>query len=268
MLHSVMLSPGGIIRATQSDGEPGIVVSTPKGVFPSICRPPSVNRPTLSTCRCGGPPGLESRSTQPGSKVRAARTDGRTAKGCPVIPGGRATTATAPRRVVGTSPYIQYADVPPPCDAPHLTPHADPPGITGQPLGFSELRERLPEPSAKVLSQRLRELRARGLLSVESLRGFPVRTRHTLTGRGRALRPLLTEVYATGEALLATGPPAGANLRDRGPIRPGACGRSMAYEVTTAFSHGFDMVDCLVKRQYGHSRAAAVCTFGPRLICA
>ncbi|TXS31297.1 hypothetical protein EAO74_09535 [Streptomyces sp. gb1(2016)] len=55
-------------------------------------------------------------------------------KGCPVIPGGRTTTATAPRRVVETPEYIQYADVPPPCDAPHLTPRADPPGITGQPL--------------------------------------------------------------------------------------------------------------------------------------
>ncbi|MFJ3146575.1 hypothetical protein ACIPJM_29525, partial [Streptomyces halstedii] len=33
--------------------------------------------------------------------------------------------------------YIQYADVPPPCDPPHLTPRADPPGITGQPLGIS-----------------------------------------------------------------------------------------------------------------------------------
>ncbi|MGW2090418.1 hypothetical protein ACWCQ6_36685, partial [Streptomyces sp. NPDC001880] len=32
------------------------------------------------------------------------------------------------------SAYIQYADAPPPCDAPHLTPRADPPGITGQPL--------------------------------------------------------------------------------------------------------------------------------------
>ncbi|MFJ8251311.1 winged helix-turn-helix transcriptional regulator [Streptomyces sp. NPDC094466] len=140
--------------------------------------------------------------------------------------------------------------------------------LMGGPLGFSELRERLPELSAKVLSRRLRELRERGLLSVESLRGFPVRTRYTLTGRGRALWPLLTEVYTTGEALLATGPAAGANLWDRGPIRPGACGRSMAYEATAAVSHGFDMVDCLVKRQYGHSRVAAVCTFGPRLICA
>ncbi|MFJ1798814.1 winged helix-turn-helix transcriptional regulator [Streptomyces sp. NPDC088180] len=40
----------------------------------------------------------------------------------------------------------------------------------GGPLGFSERRERLPELSAKVLSRRLRELRERGLLSVESLR--------------------------------------------------------------------------------------------------
>ncbi|MGV9397399.1 hypothetical protein, partial [Streptomyces sp. NPDC003668] len=30
--------------------------------------------------------------------------------------------------------YAQYEDDPPPCDAPHLTPRADPPGITGQPL--------------------------------------------------------------------------------------------------------------------------------------
>ncbi|MGW0754652.1 MOSC domain-containing protein, partial [Streptomyces sp. NPDC002587] len=31
--------------------------------------------------------------------------------------------------------YVQYEDAPPPCDAPHLAPRADPPGITGQPLG-------------------------------------------------------------------------------------------------------------------------------------
>ncbi|MER6610413.1 tyrosine-type recombinase/integrase, partial [Streptomyces sp. NPDC000927] len=38
----------------------------------------------------------------------------------------------------GTSTYIQYADVPPPYDAPHPTPRADPPGITGQPLALGE----------------------------------------------------------------------------------------------------------------------------------
>ncbi|MGW4438638.1 hypothetical protein ACWELO_23230, partial [Streptomyces sp. NPDC004596] len=32
------------------------------------------------------------------------------AKGCPVIPGGHATTATAPRRVVGSPEYAQYED--------------------------------------------------------------------------------------------------------------------------------------------------------------
>lgn len=75
--------------------------------------------------------------------------------------------------------------------------------LMGGPLGFSELRERLPELSAKVLSQRLKELGGRGLVSVERRRGFPVRTSYMLTGAGRALRPLLIELYATGEALLA-----------------------------------------------------------------
>ncbi|MEU5326364.1 winged helix-turn-helix transcriptional regulator [Streptomyces parvus] len=78
--------------------------------------------------------------------------------------------------------------------------------LMGGPLGFSELRERLPELSAKVLSQRLRELGERGLVSVERRRGFPVRTSYNLTGGGRALRPLLIELYATGEALLAMDP--------------------------------------------------------------
>ncbi|MEU4918995.1 helix-turn-helix domain-containing protein [Streptomyces parvus] len=81
--------------------------------------------------------------------------------------------------------------------------------LMGGPLGFSELRERLPELSAKVLSQRLRELGERGLVSVESRRGFPVRTSYTPTGGGRTLRPLLIELYATGEGLLAMDPSVG-----------------------------------------------------------
>ncbi|MFI7285356.1 winged helix-turn-helix transcriptional regulator [Streptomyces anulatus] len=87
--------------------------------------------------------------------------------------------------------------------------------LMGGPLGFSELRQRLPDLSAKVLSQRLRELRERGLLSVERRRGFPVRTRYTLTGGGRALRPLLIELYATGEALLASGAAAAGRPQPR-----------------------------------------------------
>ncbi|WP_206343962.1 winged helix-turn-helix transcriptional regulator [Streptomyces mesophilus] len=80
------------------------------------------------------------------------------------------------------------------------------------PRGFTELRTRLPELSAKVLSERLRTLQESGLVSVERRRGFPVRTRYELTEAGLALRPLLVTLYATGERL----------LRLRGGTRPEA----------------------------------------------
>ncbi|PRY00854.1 winged helix-turn-helix transcriptional regulator [Allonocardiopsis opalescens] len=69
------------------------------------------------------------------------------------------------------------------------------------PCGFTELRGRLPELSAKVLSERLRTLAERGLVAVERERGFPVRTRYRLTEAGQALRPLLVQLYATGAQL-------------------------------------------------------------------
>ncbi|MEU9793887.1 helix-turn-helix domain-containing protein [Streptomyces sparsogenes] len=74
--------------------------------------------------------------------------------------------------------------------------------LMGGPRGFTELRKALPELSVKVLSDRLQALRDNGLVSVERLRGFPVRTRYTLTDAGRALRPLLIQLYSTGETLL------------------------------------------------------------------
>ncbi|WP_372411410.1 winged helix-turn-helix transcriptional regulator [Streptomyces luteireticuli] len=69
------------------------------------------------------------------------------------------------------------------------------------PHSFGTLRERLPEISPKVLTDRLHALRERGLLTQERLPGFPVRTRYTLTPAGRALRPLLVELHRTGERL-------------------------------------------------------------------
>ncbi len=74
----------------------------------------------------------------------------RVPKGCPVIPGGRTTTATAPRHVVGTPEYAQCDDAPPPCDAPHPTPRADPPGITGQLLAERRRESALGEKIAGV----------------------------------------------------------------------------------------------------------------------
>ncbi len=88
--------------------------------------------------------------------------------------------------------------------------------LMGGPRGFTELRERLPEVSAKVLSHRLRELGEGGLVSVERQRGFPVRSRYALTASGQALRPLLVELYATGEALLALGGGPGPDAGARG----------------------------------------------------
>ncbi|MCK7626973.1 helix-turn-helix transcriptional regulator [Streptomyces sp. RS10V-4] len=69
------------------------------------------------------------------------------------------------------------------------------------PHSFGALRGRLPEISAKVLADRLRTLEERGLLVRDWLPGFPVRTRYRLTPAGRALRPLLVELYRTGRAL-------------------------------------------------------------------
>ncbi|MFF3953922.1 winged helix-turn-helix transcriptional regulator [Streptomyces sp. NPDC001890] len=74
--------------------------------------------------------------------------------------------------------------------------------LMGHPRGFMELRALFPELSAKVLSDRLRTLQERGLVAAERRRGFPVRTRYSLTEAGGALRSLLIELYATGEELL------------------------------------------------------------------
>ncbi|MFI9584545.1 winged helix-turn-helix transcriptional regulator [Streptomyces sp. NPDC052236] len=79
------------------------------------------------------------------------------------------------------------------------------------PHSFGSLRERLPEISAKVPTERLRVLERRGLVAHDRLAGFPVRTRYQLTPAGAALRPLLIELYRTGAALTAAdagGPPA------------------------------------------------------------
>ena len=70
------------------------------------------------------------------------------------------------------------------------------------PCSFGDLRGRLPDLSAKILSERLRELTARGLVARERLPGFPVRTRYVLTSTGARLRPLLVQLYETGTVLL------------------------------------------------------------------
>ncbi len=74
--------------------------------------------------------------------------------------------------------------------------------LMGGPRSFSALRAGLPQLSAKVLTERLDGLVAQGLVRRDRSPGFPARTRYALTDAGVALRPLLVELYRTGEALL------------------------------------------------------------------
>ncbi|MBB4682279.1 winged helix-turn-helix transcriptional regulator [Crossiella cryophila] len=66
---------------------------------------------------------------------------------------------------------------------------------------FSELRAALPTLSAKILTERLHELTARGLAHREQVNAFPPRVGYRLTAAGLALRPLLICLYETGAAL-------------------------------------------------------------------
>lgn len=70
------------------------------------------------------------------------------------------------------------------------------------PLSFSELRASLPQLSDKVLADRLRQLQRHGLVVRHRRSSYPPRTSYSLTPAGQRLRPLLTELYRTGAALL------------------------------------------------------------------
>jgi DNA-binding HxlR family transcriptional regulator len=69
------------------------------------------------------------------------------------------------------------------------------------PLAYGQLRRGLPDLSDKVLVERLTALRDRGLVTRHQHTGFPTRVVYELTEAGRALRPLLVELYRTGERL-------------------------------------------------------------------
>lgn len=69
------------------------------------------------------------------------------------------------------------------------------------PRSYSQLRADLPSLSDKVLTDRLSQLVARGLVDRQQRRGFPTRTLYSLTAAGEQVRPLLVELYRTGQGL-------------------------------------------------------------------
>ena len=62
------------------------------------------------------------------------------------------------------------------------------------PLHFSGVRQLVPELSDRLLSERLKELEAQGIVGRRVLDGSPVRVEYSLTPKGRALEPTLRAI--------------------------------------------------------------------------
>jgi DNA-binding HxlR family transcriptional regulator len=71
------------------------------------------------------------------------------------------------------------------------------------PRRFGEISERVPGMSDRLLSQRLREMEAEGLVERTVEAGSPVRVSYSLTEKGADLDPALRELRAWGRRWLA-----------------------------------------------------------------
>lgn len=79
--------------------------------------------------------------------------------------------------------------------------------LQGGPLRFSELSERAKGPGDKVLSARLKDLEARGLLLRHVDAGPPVRVCYELTHAGRTFGDLAQAIERWGRELVLEGKP-------------------------------------------------------------
>ena len=77
--------------------------------------------------------------------------------------------------------------------------------LQGGPMRFSEVAHAVPELSDRLLSERMKELEARGVVERRVLEGPPVRVEYELTPMGRALEPALAELKAWAQRWLDAG---------------------------------------------------------------
>ena len=70
------------------------------------------------------------------------------------------------------------------------------------PLHFSEIRRAVPDISDRLLSERLKELEAEGLVERRVIDGSPVRTEYSLTKKGKALEPSVRTLQAWAQSYL------------------------------------------------------------------
>lgn len=85
--------------------------------------------------------------------------------------------------------------------------------LSGEPRRFGELRHDIPMISARVLSARLRELDARGLVSRHLLDTSPPSAEYALTELGREVMPAIKALIEVGRKLPETGEGARAAAR-------------------------------------------------------
>ena len=76
--------------------------------------------------------------------------------------------------------------------------------LSEQTLRFSELKKLLPNATAKMLTQQLRELEAHNLLHREVLPVIPPKVEYSLTELGRSLMPVLVAMRNWGAGYLRT----------------------------------------------------------------
>ena len=70
--------------------------------------------------------------------------------------------------------------------------------LTDRVVRFSQLRRLIPEATAKMLTQQLRELERDGLIHREVYPVVPPKVEYTLTQEGESLRPILESMFDWG----------------------------------------------------------------------
>jgi DNA-binding HxlR family transcriptional regulator len=76
--------------------------------------------------------------------------------------------------------------------------------LSAQPRRFGELRVDIPKISARVLSARLRELEAKGVITREVVASSPPSVEYRLTDLGRELVPAIAAIVEVGRKLKDT----------------------------------------------------------------
>jgi DNA-binding HxlR family transcriptional regulator len=77
--------------------------------------------------------------------------------------------------------------------------------LEGGAMRFSEIAQRVPHISDRLLSERMKELEARGIVDRRVAQTSPARVEYQLTDKGRELEPALHELKAWADRWLKSG---------------------------------------------------------------